>query len=803
MNALHLSDNRLMDFVILDEKSIMEHSHQHLELIYILEGEAEVIVNGISFLLKREDFIVVNSKEIHSVAMTKAGLWGCLAMHYHVVNQYGELFENEIHCNSALYKNEKNEEVKKILRGFVSNYYNKDSKEAIRLNVYYYQLLYLLCTDFLFRKKDVGRLHGNEDENRLHKIMSYINDNYYNVITLEELSKETYFSAAYLSKYIKKKTGENFVNVLTKVRLKHALNDMMYTPKTFMKIALDNGFPNTVAFNKAFKKAYKVTPSEYRRKMRQSKAGDEAEEEAVDLSLRIQNYLTGQEGKNRETEENIHRIIVNAADGKLYKKNWCLMINGGLAKDLLRGDMQRHILLLKEQLGFSYVRFWDIYAPEMFLYNQDISKKYNFSKLSAILDFLKENGLKPYIEMGFKPLRLLKNIDLYMLAEERENIFANQEEYRDFLVQLLKHCVNRYGMHVVEEWYFEQWKDPREADLEAYFETFETAYTTIKSFSSNIRVGGAGLNRDEGYYFTEVVSQWKQRSYCPDFLSLYSYPYDPEDYDMISGERTRYNYRHSREQKYMRNYIEYARKILFESGFMIPEIHISEWNFTVSNRNCFNDSAFKGAYIVKNLIDTVEKVDLVGYWMGSDLFTEFYDTNFLLDGSCGLLSKDGIRKPAFYGISFMNYLEDYLLGKGEHSIVTTDLKNTYSIVCHNYAHFNYKYFAVKEDEITIEEQENLLEGESIKCHFRIRDVKNGKYLIKTRSMNEENGSVQAEWKRMGMTENLSSQDIAYLKQISVPRISILTYEVTANELEIETMLKINEIQHIDIIYQMQ
>lgn len=803
MNSTNLKDNLLMNLVISDANTIPEHDHQQLELIYVLEGEVEIIVNGIAFMFKRDDFIVINPGELHSITMIKEGLFGSLIINYHMVNQYADLFENEIHCNSVLVKNEKNEEVKKILRGVVNNYYHKNSKEAIRLNAYYYQLLYLLCTDFLFRKKDVIRLHGNEDENRLNKIMSYINDNYDNVITLEELSKQTYFSAAYLSKYIKKKTGKNFMNVVTEVRLTHALEDMMHTNKTFMKIALDSGFPNTVAFNKAFKKAYGMTPSEYKKRILAEQTGAESEENDIDLSSKIHDFLTGQTGGYWAEDENTHSITVNAAEGKLYKKNWCLMINGGAAKDLLRGDMQRHILLLKEQLGFTYIRFWDIYAPEMLLYNQDIGKKYNFSKLSAILDFLNENGLKPYMELGFKPLRLIKNIQLFILSEERENIFADREEYREFLVQLLKHCANRYGMNEMETWCFEQWKDPREMDMEVYFETFETAYAAIKSFSPHIRVGGAGLNRDEGHLFTDIIGQWKTRNYHPDFLSLYSYPYDKGDDDGAMGERMRYNSHHSREQKYMRNYIDYARNTMFENGFMVQELHISEWNFTVSNRNCFNDSAFKGAYIVKNLIDTVEKVDLIGYWLGSDLFTEFYDTNFLLDGSSGLLSKDGIRKPAFYGLSFMNNLDNYLLGKGERSIITTDLQSTYSIVCHNYVHLNYTYYAEIENEITIEEQGDYLEGETIKCHFRIQDVRNGEYLIKTRSMNEENGSVQDEWKRMGLTENLSSQDIAYLKQICLPRISIHTYEVEDNVLEVETMLKVNEIQHIHIIYQMQ
>lgn len=296
------------------------------------------------------------------------------------------------------------------------------------------------------------------------------------------------------------------------------------------------------------------------------------------------------------------------------------MINGGQAKDLLRADMQQHILLLKEELHFEYIRFWDIYAPAMFLRNE-AGNKYNFSKLDTIFDFLCNHGLHPYIELGFKPLQLLKNVDFYMISEEREIIFQNNAEYANFLHQLIKHCINRYGLEEVEQWYFEQWKDPQYKTLKEYFEIFEAAYVEVKSFSPNIKIGGAGLNRDDKYSFADFIAQWRTRNCYPDFISIYSYPYERVgDYK----EKPGYNPQYSRNQNYTQDYLDMARQILHENGFWNQELHISEWNFTVSNRNCLNDSTFKGAYIVKNMLDVIEKTDIVGYWFGSDLFSEFF-----------------------------------------------------------------------------------------------------------------------------------------------------------------------------------
>lgn len=85
---------------------------------------------------------------------------------------------------------------------------------------------------------------------------------------------------------------------------------------------------------------------------------------------------------------------------------------------------------------------------------------------------------------------------------------------------------------------------------------------------------------------------------------------------------------------------------------------------------------------------------------------------------------------------------------------------------------------------------------------RIRHVRNGKYLVKIRSLCEEHGSVQNEWGEMDYLENLSEQDIRYLKDISTPKITI-TECMIKKTLEMNTVLRPQEIQAIHLIYRME
>lgn len=79
----------------------------------------------------------------------------------------------------------------------------------------------------------------------------------------------------------------------------------------------------------------------------------------------------------------------------------------------------------------------------------------------------------------------------------------------------------------------------------------------------------------------------------------------------------------------------------------------------------------------------IGKVSLEGYWLGSDLFSQYYDTKSLLNGGCGLISKDGIYKPSFYAFQFFNRLGSYILSHDEYSVVTASMNDNYNIVCCN------------------------------------------------------------------------------------------------------------------------
>lgn len=85
-------------------------------------------------------------------------------------------------------------------------------------------------------------------------------------LSLQDLAKAFSVSPAYLSKVFKTCTGHTFKSHLNKIRLNHALCDVISTDDTMSDIAMRSGFPDIRSFNTLFKETYGLTPLQYRKK---------------------------------------------------------------------------------------------------------------------------------------------------------------------------------------------------------------------------------------------------------------------------------------------------------------------------------------------------------------------------------------------------------------------------------------------------------------------------------------------------------------------------------------------------------
>ena len=95
-------------------------------------------------------------------------------------------------------------------------------------------------------------------------ILSYIEKNLENDLTLEKIAKEFHYSKFYLERMFKEHTGQTLYQYLKNRRLNEAARKLTKTQQPIIEIALEAGYHSQQAFTQAFHEAYAITPQKYR-----------------------------------------------------------------------------------------------------------------------------------------------------------------------------------------------------------------------------------------------------------------------------------------------------------------------------------------------------------------------------------------------------------------------------------------------------------------------------------------------------------------------------------------------------------
>jgi two-component system response regulator YesN len=118
-----------------------------------------------------------------------------------------------------------------------------------------------LIEEILCLKSDSGGVD-------IDKACEYINKNYRQQISLDDLASMVGFSSFYFSKIFKIHKGINFIDYLTNVRIsmgKELLKDNTISVKEISQLI---GYNNADYFTRVFKRSEGLTPTEYRNKRR-------------------------------------------------------------------------------------------------------------------------------------------------------------------------------------------------------------------------------------------------------------------------------------------------------------------------------------------------------------------------------------------------------------------------------------------------------------------------------------------------------------------------------------------------------
>lgn len=244
-----------------------KHWHRSTEIFLVLEGELEFFINNTSHPLAASDFVIVNSNEIHSIEAPEPNTTI-------VVQIPANCFEGYVEEDYVVFSKKSKEENRKLVRLIVQIfkvYQEKEFAYELKVRSLFLELLYLLVTVFMQKEEDQGNIRQKRQLDKLSKITAYIKKNYNQNISLESVADEFGFSPTYLSRMFKRYADVSYKTYVLNLRTEYGLREMMNTEHSLNDVALNNGFPNSRAFAKAFSKRYGCLPNEYRRKAEKRK----------------------------------------------------------------------------------------------------------------------------------------------------------------------------------------------------------------------------------------------------------------------------------------------------------------------------------------------------------------------------------------------------------------------------------------------------------------------------------------------------------------------------------------------------
>lgn len=370
---------------------------------------------------------------------------------------------------------------------------------------------------------------------------------------------------------------------------------------------------------------------------------------------------------------------------KMFKE----CIGAGRANEGLRADWQQQLKIAKQDCDFKFIRMHGLFTDDMAIYKEDQQGNpiYNFMYVDALYDYILEIGMKPFVELGFMPSALASGDQTIFWWRGNVTPPKDYQKWEYLIRNLVEHFTDRYGKEEVKTWYFEVWNEPNlspgfwTGTQEEYFKLYKYAAKGVKSVNSLYRIGGpatAGATWEP-----EMIEFCHKNSVPIDFISTHAYGVDVGFLDEFGSTGTLL----SKNNWSVSQDVIQSRKEISESTMPNLELHYTEWSSSYTPADPLHDSYHEAAYILNKIKQIGDAANSMSYWVFTDIFEEAGPRFTPFHGGFGLMTTQGIKKPAYHAYSFMNKLGNIELENADNaSWACKNEKGDFQLLFWDYTH---------------------------------------------------------------------------------------------------------------------
>ena len=240
----------------------LTHIHSNIEMIYVKKGSSTAYYNGREFKLKSGDFFTVFPNQIHSYEKSENGIYYVMIVNPYDLLQYESVFFDNLPESPLLNGNTpEGEKTAMFIQTFHSEVDDADGDIiADYLTLIFGKLLKMYT------------LIGNKTNiDRISEVLNYCIKNHNTEISLTSTAQALNLSKSYLSYIFGKKLSVNFCDYINSLRVNDAKKLLESEKYTVAEIADMTGFNTIRTFNSAFLKNTGVSPTAYRKSLKNAK----------------------------------------------------------------------------------------------------------------------------------------------------------------------------------------------------------------------------------------------------------------------------------------------------------------------------------------------------------------------------------------------------------------------------------------------------------------------------------------------------------------------------------------------------
>ena len=773
-------DEPLTDFQIsLNSIQFLSHRlNKGLQFILVISGTLTVEIDSRFFVLKEQDLLLINRNQLYQAQGDQSNCVLLLTISDSFMDQYYSEYRNSrFECFSQeidMGREAMLDKMRKLLVELMIAYSRRDESYQIEMQGFLCELLLILIRRF--KQKGSAIEKWDTDDYRLLKMIEYMERNYHQVITLEDLAKKSYLSTGYLSRYFKQKMGMGFSRFLMNIRLKHSVKDLLYTNDTISQISMKNGFANTKSFTSLFKEMYGVTPHVYRESHSkeqmdsiQSYHIEDAETliHSPEILAQLGTVLTNHDQTYSNAESRFEELLLDVSkpiNTKISRPNHVLII--GELKELLKQDVRSQVLMVQEEMELDYVGIRHLLSGNSITADVEtdeiIATSSPYFKSDVALNFMKKNGLSLFIRIDY------------------QEIVANEEKQFQKLYQFIKHCLQVYSASYLSSWHI-LFYEPYYSGVEAkeLKRVYLKMYHLLKSLVSNIQVG-AFFPFSYKEEKTSDPHKWllSEGDYI-DFIGYHSNQNDIINFEELSNDRFYLA------KDYLKERTSKIKSYLKKHQIEKP-LHLITWNTLSGNTRFTNGTFFRAALVLKSVLDVVNEVESLGFWINTELHERAGKGQSIRIEGLELFHYFSGKRPAYFAMVFAKRLIGDVIVQGPDYVMTAN-EQGYQLVLMNCTTIN-PYYSIEEAFLQKLNKEILV---------KIIGLEAGEYQIRKHTFDKDHGALYTKWWNLNSKHGLDEEIIDSINRSSHPDLEIFD-ETIDGEWSFYSYLTINAIHFFDI-----